>query len=110
MVEITQPLGQCFPVQTDHLDELLICRLDSARKVIEPCSIVIFGASGDLTIRKLIPALYQLFIEKKLPTPFRIISFARHEKSDAAWRDKLKDGLKQFSRNKQVDPTLWEAF
>jgi glucose-6-phosphate 1-dehydrogenase len=49
--------------QADHLDELLTCRLDFARKTVEPCSIVIFGASGDLTARKLIPALYHLFVE-----------------------------------------------
>src|SRR5713226_2928635 len=94
----------------DPLDELLTCRLDFARKTIEPCSIVIFGASGDLTARKLIPALYQLFIEKQLPTPFRIIGFARREKSDAAWRDELRAALQQFSRAKKVDPAQWEAF
>ena len=42
--------------QTDQLDELLTCRLEFGRKKVEPCSIVIFGASGDLTARKLIPA------------------------------------------------------
>src|SRR5713101_1142183 len=96
--------------QTDPLDELLICRLDLGRKVLQPCSLVIFGASGDLTARKLIPALYQLFIEKQLPTPFRIIGFARREKSDAAWRDELRAALQQFSRAKKVDPAQWEAF
>ena len=55
--------------QLDQLDELLTCRLDFGRKVVEPCSIVIFGASGDLTARKLIPALYHLFVEKQLPNP-----------------------------------------
>jgi glucose-6-phosphate 1-dehydrogenase len=94
----------------DALDELLICRLDFARKVVEPCTIVIFGASGDLTARKLIPALYHLFVEKQLPTPFRIIGFARREKSDAAWREELKGPLEQFSRTKKVDPVQWEAF
>ncbi len=94
----------------DPLDELLTCRLDFARKTIEPCSIVIFGASGDLTARKLIPALYQLFIEKQLPSPFRIIGFARREKSDAEWRDELKAALQQFSRAKKVDAAQWEAF
>ena len=69
--------------QPDTLDELLICRLDLGRKVVEPCSIIIFGASGDLTCRKLIPALYHLFIGKQLPMPFRILGVARREKSDA---------------------------
>src|SRR6185503_17617798 len=67
--------------QTDQLDELLTCRLNFKRKQVEPCSIVIFGASGDLTARKLIPALYHLFAEKQLPNPARIVGFARREKS-----------------------------
>src|SRR5436190_22147340 len=96
--------------QPDSLDELLICRLDLGRQIVEPCSIVIFGASGDLTSRKLIPALYHLFVDKQLPTPFRIIGFARREKSDPAWREELKAALQQFSRTKKVDPVQWEAF
>ena len=96
--------------QLDQLDELLSCRLDFGRKVVEPCSIVIFGASGDLTSRKLIPALYHLFCEKQLPDPFRIIGYARREKSDAAWREELKVDLEKFSRSKKVDPAQWAAF
>ncbi len=94
----------------DQLDELLTCRLDFGRKAVQPCSIVIFGASGDLTSRKLIPALYHLFCEKQLPDPFRIIGFARREKSDQTWREELKEGLKQFSRHKEIDPSQWEKF
>jgi len=96
--------------QPDSLDELLICRLDLGRKIVEPCSIVIFGASGDLTSRKLIPALYHLFVDKQLPTPFRVIGFARREKTDPEWREELKAALQQFSRTKKVDPAQWEAF
>lgn len=94
----------------DELDEVLTCRLDLGRKLVEPCSIVIFGASGDLTVRKLIPALYHLHVEKRLPKPFRIIGFARREKTDASWRDELKAGLQQFSRTKQVDEATWNDF
>src|SRR5438876_80358 len=96
--------------QPDTLDELLICRLDMGRKVIEPCSIVIFGASGDLTYRKLIPALYQVFVAKQLPGPFSIVGFARREKPDEVWREELKTALQQFSRTKKVDPDQWKAF
>ncbi len=96
--------------QPDPLDELLVCRLDLGRKIIEPCSIVIFGASGDLTSRKLIPALYHLYVDKQLPTPLSIIGFARREKTDEAWRDELKEALQQFSRTKKVDPVQWQAF
>jgi len=94
----------------DQLDELLTCRLDFRRRKAEPCSIVIFGASGDLTARKLIPALYHLFTEKQLPDPVRIIGFARREKSSEAWRAELKAGVEAFSRTKRVDGRLWEAF
>src|SRR5437660_5867149 len=95
---------------SDPLDELLVCRFDLGRKIIEPCSIIIFGASGDLTYRKLIPALYHLSVDKQLPTPLRIIGFARREKTDAAWRDELKEALQKYSRTKNVDPAQWEAF
>jgi glucose-6-phosphate 1-dehydrogenase len=96
--------------QTDQLDELLTCRLDFGRKKVEPCSIVIFGASGDLTARKLIPALYHLFAEKQLPSPIRIIGFARREKSDPNWRAELKTGVESFSRTKRVDAAIWDEF
>ena len=96
--------------QPEQLDELLTCRLNFRRKQAEPCTIVIFGASGDLTARKLIPALYHLFTEKQLPAPTRIIGFARREKSDAAWREELKQGVEKFSRTKKVDSAVWDAF
>ena len=92
----------------NQLDELMACRLDDGRKAVSPCTIVIFGASGDLTIRKLIPALYHLAAEGALPKPVRIVGFARREKDDAAWREELKAGIAQFSRSKTVDEKVWE--
>ena len=94
----------------DPLDELLTCRLDFARKQAESCSIVIFGASGDLTARKLVPALYHLFAEKQLPLPIRIIGFARRDKSEESWRAELRKDVERFSRTKRVDAGLWDAF
>jgi len=94
----------------DQLDELLTCRLDLRRKAVEPCTIVIFGASGDLTARKLIPALYHLYCEKQLPNPVRIVGFARRPKTDAAWRDELGADLQKFSRSKNLDCSQWAAF
>jgi glucose-6-phosphate 1-dehydrogenase len=96
--------------ESEHLDELLVCRLDQQRKATQPCTIVIFGASGDLTSRKLIPALYHLFGEKQLPQPFRIIGVARREKTSDSWREELLDALQQFSRTKPVDQTIWDGF
>ena len=86
------------------------CRLGEAHKAVAPCSIVIFGASGDLTARKLIPALYHLAMEKQMPSDYRILGFARREKTDASWREELRKGLDQFSRTKPVDEKVWQEF
>jgi glucose-6-phosphate 1-dehydrogenase len=86
------------------------CRLGDTRKAVDPCSIVIFGASGDLTARKLIPALYHLHKEKAMPPDYRIIGFARREKTDTSWRDELRQALNQFSRTKPVDEQVWQEF
>src|ERR1700744_3438505 len=83
---------------------------NAGRKNPEGCSIVIFGASGDLTARKLIPALYHLFKEKQMPETFKVVGFARREKSDASWRQELRTALGQFSRTKPVDEKVWSAF
>ncbi|HXG49428.1 MAG TPA: glucose-6-phosphate dehydrogenase [Methylomirabilota bacterium] len=96
--------------RSEVLDELLICRLDLARRAAEPCTIVIFGASGDLTARKLVPALYHLFLGRQLPSPLRIVGFARREKSHESWREELRQAVAQFSRTQPVEPQVWEAF
>lgn len=97
-------------LSSEDLDELMICRLDTERRDVEPCSIVIFGASGDLTARKLIPALYHLHQQGLLPEDYRIIGFARSEKTDASWREELAAGMAKFSRSKQVEPESWAEF
>ena len=91
-------------------DDLKTCRLGDARKTVDPCSIVIFGASGDLTARKLIPALYHLYKEKQMPADFRIIGFARREKTDESWRQELREAVGQFSRTKPIDDAVWHQF
>lgn len=104
-------LDHAWPMnESDRLDELMNCRIDEGRKTVEPCTIVIFGASGDLTARKLIPAFYHLFLSQALPSPFRIIGFARREKSDEQWRTELRTALNQFSRTKPVDEGAWTEF
>ena len=96
--------------QEHNSDELLSCRLEFGRKAAEPCTIVIFGASGDLTARKLIPAFYHLYREKQSPAPFRIIGFARREKTGDAWRQELRAALEQFSRTKPIEDAVWTEF
>ena len=86
------------------------CQIGGERRLAEPAGIVIFGASGDLTARKLIPAFYHLFLDKQLNAAFRVVGFARREKSDEAWRAELRAALEQFSRTKPVDEAIWAEF
>lgn len=72
-------------------------------------TIVIFGASGDLTHRKLVPALYNLFRKKRLSHETRIIGFARRPYNDATFRDGLQEALEEFSPA-TYDRALWESF
>lgn len=75
----------------------------------EPCTVVIFGASGDLTYRKLIPALYNLAETGDLPTQFKVVGFARREKSDEVFRQELEEANKKHSRQGHKDE-LWASF
>ncbi len=84
--------------------------LNESRKPAEPCTIVIFGASGDLTSRKLIPALYHLYKDRQMPPSFRVVGLARREKTDDSWRDELRVALDQFSRSGPVDDKVWREF
>ena len=61
--------------------KLATAGLEANRKADDPCTIVIFGASGDLTARKLIPALYHLYVDGQMPESFRVVGFARREKT-----------------------------
>ncbi len=100
----------CAMPQLDNQDDTTICRLGESHRPTEPCTIIIYGASGDLTARKLIPALYHLFKEKQMPPTFRVIGFARREKTDDSWRQELREALTQFSRTKPVDDAVWNEF
>jgi glucose-6-phosphate 1-dehydrogenase len=72
--------------------------------------LVIFGASGDLTKRKLIPALYNLALEKRLPERFAVVGYARSELSHEAFRDKMRDAVVEFSRTGLKDESAWQEF
>ncbi len=75
-----------------------------------PNTVVIFGASGDLTKRKLVPALYNLELEGLLPHNFGVVGFARRTIPDAEFRAQMLDGINKFSRNRPAQPEVWEAF
>ncbi len=74
------------------------------------CVVVIFGASGDLTKRKLIPALYNLALEKRLPERFAVVGYARSEMSHEEFRAKMREGVKEFSRTGLKDEAVWQQF
>jgi glucose-6-phosphate 1-dehydrogenase len=80
---------------------------DEAR---EPFTIVIFGATGDLTARKLLPALFNLMVEGALPDRFSIVGFARRPWSDEDFRKDAQQAVSQFSRLAPIDPANWERF
>ena len=74
------------------------------------CAIVIFGANGDLTERKLIPALYRLAYDRRLSASFAVIGISRTPLSDEAFRDKMREGVQKFSENTRFDQELWDTF
>jgi len=90
--------------QTNPLREGL-----STRAVPQPCSIVIFGATGDLTHRKLIPALYNLAADGELPPAVAVVGFARREKNDDKFRRELEETTRKFSRQ-TVRDEIWKTF
>src|SRR5437660_7073575 len=79
-------------------------------RTAEPCIVVIFGASGDLTKRKLVPALYRLTQERLLPAEFAIVGFARSEMSHEDFRAKMKDAILTYSEAKRIDEAVWDSF
>lgn len=68
---------------------------------------VIFGGTGDLTHRKLMPALYNLVYDKLLPKNFAVVSIGRKNKSDQQYRDEVFESINKYSRNK-IDGRYWE--
>ncbi len=75
-----------------------------------PCVFVIFGASGDLTRRKLLPALYNLAVSRLLPPGMSIVGFALTDSSDDDFRGAMRDAVAEFSRRKPIDETVWQDF
>ena len=80
--------------------------LEAAHKV-NPCTLVIFGASGDLTQRKLVPAIYNLAVDGLLPEPFAVLGAARSQMTDDEFRAKMRDAVNEHSRQQPVDKTIW---
>ncbi|MGA7950170.1 MAG: glucose-6-phosphate dehydrogenase, partial [Thiobacillaceae bacterium] len=77
---------------------------------LEPTVFVIFGGAGDLTWRKLVPALFDLSKDRSMPADFSIIAVDRVEMSDQKLRRRLHDGVKKFSRHGRVQIGEWREF
>lgn len=86
--------------------------LQPARPTVEAedVTVLIFGASGDLTARKLIPALFQLWADGFLSDRCLIVGVARREKSTAEFRDELRDDVLKFARSKEAAEQRWDDF
>ncbi len=76
----------------------------------EPACLVIFGGSGDLTARKLMPALYNLALQRLLPASFAIVGSARRAMSTDEFRGELHDAAADFSRTRPINEEVWAAF
>ena len=81
----------------------------STRAVPQPCAIVIFGATGDLTHRKLVPALYNIAADGEMPPAVAVIGFARRPKTDDEFRAEMEEATRKFSRQ-TVRDEVWDGF
>lgn len=77
---------------------------------MEATTFVLFGATGDLAKRKIFPALYNLYIDQKLPESFSVFGLGRREWSDSIFKEKVKQSLANFSRREVQDPEKLEKF
>ncbi len=75
-----------------------------------PVVLVLFGATGDLTRRKLIPAIYSLYVQGLLPARFRIVAVARSERSDAAYREEAHEAVQAHAPAVPVSRSAWNTF
>jgi glucose-6-phosphate 1-dehydrogenase len=78
------------------------------RRTPDPCALVIFGASGDLTSKKLFPALYSLAYRRLLPSRFGVIGVARTEETDEEFKARMKEAVQEHGRDEFRDD-VWDA-
>jgi glucose-6-phosphate 1-dehydrogenase len=77
---------------------------------LDPTVLVIFGAGGDLTYRKLVPALYNLYLDKWLPQHFAVFGIDAKPLTEDAYRQHLREGVDEFSRRGKTDDATWQTF
>src|ERR1700676_3463584 len=76
----------------------------------EPCTVVLFGASGDLAKRKVIPAMFDLAQHEALGERFAIVGFSRTAMNDESFRASVGEAAKTISEVGPIDPQKWEQF
>jgi glucose-6-phosphate 1-dehydrogenase len=86
-----------------------VCEVIPDKVNIEPFTMVIFGGSGDLSKRKLLPTLYHLCHDQNLPDEFAIIGFASSERTDDEYRELVKEAIQEFGKDPITDK-CWEKF
>ncbi len=96
-------------VQTAMADNPLMLGLPDEKRP-EPFALVIFGAHGDLTKRKLLPAIYALYVQDLLPDNFAILGQSRTAKTDEEFRNSMKDAVIKYSEDIEFDENTWERF
>jgi glucose-6-phosphate 1-dehydrogenase len=77
---------------------------------VPPCAIVIFGANGDLTKRKLLPALYRLAYERRISQSFAVVGNSRTAMPDDEFRSKMKESVQKFIEDSPFDESVWRTF
>ncbi|HEU4988811.1 MAG TPA: hypothetical protein VFT41_03430, partial [Gemmatimonadaceae bacterium] len=78
------------------------------RRIAEPCTMIVLGASGDLSRRKLMPALYQMAKDGLLPEPFQLLGVGRDAYDDDAFRKLMRAELEKSDELDGVDDAVWE--
>jgi glucose-6-phosphate 1-dehydrogenase len=79
-------------------------------RVAPPCTVVIFGASGDLTKRKLVPAIFKLVQERLIPAEFAVIGIARQQSSDEEFRAQMREAVTEYGEEEKIGDEVWQSF
>ncbi|MDQ6991154.1 MAG: glucose-6-phosphate dehydrogenase [Mariprofundaceae bacterium] len=94
----------------DDIPQEFLSALNLPSNQPDPCILVVFGASGDLTKRLLIPSLFNLYCDGLLPKPFVILGMAMDDFTSDTFREKMSADVHEFSRRENFDDEAWQAF
>ena len=114
------PLAILSPIKNENKEEPAVSNTEPRENPLRagmrleatapPCVVVIFGATGDLTRRKLLPALFRLSQQRLIPNEFAILGTARQSTSDDEFRESMKQALTEFGSEDTLDESAWESF